>query len=163
MLERFFRLKEHHTNVRTEVVAGFATFMTMAYIISLNPTIISDQFANGASKELWNATYLATIIAATVGTLLMGLYANKPFVLAPSMGLNSYFVTVVLSIVAATGLSYDEAFQGGLAIILVSGVLFTILTLFRIREKIVDAIPRGILHGITAGIGMMLVYIGLSW
>ena len=92
----------------------------------------------------------------------MAFLANKPFALAPGMGLNTYFVTVVVSIVAATGLSYDEAYQGGLAIILVSGILFTILTLLSIREKIVDAIPTGVRHGITAGIGLMLVSIGVS-
>ena len=105
MLDRLFHLKEHRTNVRTEVLAGFATFMTMAYIISLNPTIIADRYANGASQELWNAAYLATILAAAFGTLLMGLLANKPFALAPGMGLNNYFAAVVVSIVAATGLS----------------------------------------------------------
>lgn len=162
MLEKLFKLKEHKTTVRTEIIAGLATFMTMAYIISLNPTIIADRFGNGASNELWNAVFLATILSAAIGTLLMAFLANQPFALAPGMGLNTYFATVVVSIVAATGFTYDEAFQGGLAIILISGVLFTILTLLKIREKIVDAIPSGVRHGITAGIGMMLVYIGLG-
>lgn len=162
MLEKLFKLKEHKTTVRTEIIAGLVTFMTMAYIISLNPNIIADRFGNGASTELWNAVFLATILSSAIGTLLMAFLANQPFALAPGMGLNTYFATVVISIVTATGLSYDEAFQGGLAIILISGVLFTILTLLSIREKIVDAIPAGVRHGITAGIGMMLVYIGLG-
>lgn len=161
MLEKFFKLKEHKTTVRTEVIAGLATFMTMAYIISLNPTLIASN-TNGASSELWNAVFLATILSAAIGTLLMAFLANKPFALAPGMGLNSYFATVVISIVAAAGISYDDAFQGGLAIILFSGILFTVLTLLKVREKIVEAIPIGVRHGITAGIGLMLVYIGLS-
>ncbi|MDD5934161.1 MAG: NCS2 family permease [Clostridiales bacterium] len=161
MLEKIFKLKEHNTNVKTEVIAGFATFMTMAYIIGLNPNIIASSM-NGASGELWNAVFLATIISSAIGTLLMAFLANKPFALAPGMGLNAYFATVVLSIAAKAGLSYDDAFEGALAIIFFSGVLFTILTLLKVREKIVEAIPVGVRHGITAGIGLMLVYIGLS-
>ena len=130
MLEKIFKLKEHNTNVKTEVIAGFATFMTMAYIIGLNPNIIASSM-NGASVELWNAVFLATIISSAIGTLLMAFLANKPFALAPGMGLNAYFATVVLSIAAKAGLSYDDAFEGALAIIFFSGVLFTILTLLK--------------------------------
>jgi AGZA family xanthine/uracil permease-like MFS transporter len=162
MLEKLFKLKANKTTVKTEVIAGFATFMTMAYIISLNPSIIANRITNGASDELWNAAFLATILSSAAGTLIMAFLANKPFALAPGMGLNTYFTAIVVSIVAATGLSYDEAYQGGLAIILVSGILFTVLTLMSIREKIVEAIPLGVRHGITAGIGLMLVYIGVG-
>ncbi len=161
MLEKFFKLKENNTNVKTEVIAGIATFMTMAYILAVNPSIIADS-KNGASPELFNAVFLATAISSGIGTLLMAFLANKPFALAPGMGLNTYFASVVLGIVSTSALGYDEAFTGGLAIILVSGILFTILTLVKVREKIVEAIPMSIRYGITAGIGLMLVKIGLD-
>lgn len=159
MLEKYFKLKENKTDVKTEVMAGLVTFMTMAYIIQLNPNLLTG-FAVGTS--LWNAVFLATVLAAFVGTLLMALLANKPFALAPGMGLNSYFAVVVTGIAAATGLAYEEAFQGGLAIILVSGVLFTVLTVLKVREKIVEAIPKSVRLGISAGIGLMLVHIGMT-
>ena len=159
MLEKLFKLKENHTDVKTEVLAGLATFMTMAYIIQLNPNLLTN-FAVGT--PLWNAVFLATVLSAFAGTLIMALYANKPFALAPGMGLNSYFAIVVASIAAATGMAYEEAFHGGLAIIVISGVLFTVLTLLRVREKIVEAIPKAVRLGISAGIGLMLVHIGLT-
>ena len=159
MLEKFFKLKENHTDVKTEVLAGLATFMTMAYIIQLNPNLLTN-FAVGT--PLWNAVFMATVLSAFVGTLIMALYANKPFALAPGMGLNSYFAVVVASIAAATGMAYEEAFHGGLAIIAISGILFTVLTLLKVREKIVEAIPKAVRLGISAGIGLMLVHIGLT-
>ncbi|MDO5294119.1 MAG: NCS2 family permease [bacterium] len=162
MLEKFFKLKENNTTVRTEVLAGLTTFMTMAYIIALNPNIIAAP-TNGASTNLWNAVFIATALSAAIGTLFMAFLANKPFALAPGMGLNAYFATVVLTIMASTSdKTYDEAFKGALAIIVVSGILFTILTLFKVREKIVDAIPVGIRFGITAGIGLMLINVGMT-
>lgn len=159
MLEKFFKLKENKTDVKTEVIGGLATFMTMAYIIQLNPNLLTN-FSVGS--PLWNAVFLATVLSSFAGTLLMALLANKPFALAPGMGLNTYFAGVVVSIAAITGLSYEDAFQGGLAIILFSGILFTILTLLKVREKIVEAIPKSVRLGISAGIGLMLVHIGLS-
>ena len=160
MFEKFFKLKENNTTVGTEVVAGLSTFMTMAYIIALNPNLLTGFGANG--QELWNAVFMATVISAAVGTLLMGILANKPFALAPGMGLNSYFATVVAQIAAAAGISYVEGFQAGLVIILISGILFTILTIFKVREKIVNAIPKAVRVGIPAGIGLMLVNIGFT-
>lgn len=158
-MERFFKLKENKTSLKIEVVAGLSTFMTMAYILQLNPNLLTG-FQVGTS--LWNAVFLATVLSAAVGTLLMAFLANKPFALASGMGLNAYFATVVTEISNKGSISYEEAFGGGLAIILVSGVLFTILTLVKVREKIVEAIPKGVRLGITAGIGLMLVYIGLG-
>ena len=160
MFEKFFKLKENNTTVGTEVVAGLSTFMTMAYIIALNPNLLTGFGANG--QELWNAVFMATVISAAVGTLLMGILANKPFALAPGMGLNSYFATVVAQIAAAAGISYVEGFRAGLVIILISGILFTILTIFKVREKIVDAIPKAVRVGIPAGIGLMLVNVGFT-
>ncbi len=160
MFEKFFKLKENNTTVGTEVVAGLSTFMTMAYIVALNPNLLTGFGANG--QGLWNAVFMATVISAAVGTILMGLLANKPFALAPGMGLNSYFATVVAQISAAAGISYLEGFQAGLVIILISGILFTVLTLLKVREKIVDAIPKAVRVGIPAGIGLMLVNVGFT-
>lgn len=159
MLEKFFRLKENNTTIKTEVIAGFATFMTMAYIVQLNPNLLTN-FAIGT--PLWNGVFLATVLSSFAGTMLMALLANKPFALAPGMGLNSYLAYIVSTIAAASGLAYEDAFGGGLAIILISGILFTILTLLKIREKIVEAIPKSVRLGISAGIGLMLVYIGIG-
>lgn len=162
MLEKCFKLKENHTSVKVETLAGLTTFMTMAYIIALNPNLLTGFGANGG-QELWNAVFLATVLSAAVGTLLMAFLANKPFALAPGMGLNSYFATVVASIVAAAGYqTYVEGFRAALSIILISGVLFTVLTLLKIREKIVDAIPKAVRLGIPAGIGFMLIYVGFT-
>ena len=156
-MEKFFKLKQNGTDVRTEIMAGVATFMTMAYILTVNPLILS----NG-NPQLWNAVFMATAISAFLGTMIMALYANKPFALAPGMGLNAFFASVVAGIAATQAIPYEEAFHGGLAIVLFSGVLFTVLTLMKIREKIVAAIPKAVRAGIPAGIGLLIAYIGLT-
>ena len=158
-MEKLFKLKENHTTARIEVIGGLTTFMTMAYIVALNPNLLTN-FAVGT--PLWNAVFLATVISAGVGTLLMAFLANKPFALAPGMGLNAYFATVVASIAVAGNMPYENAFQAALSIILFSGLLFTVLTLVKVREKIVDEIPKAVRIGIPAGIGMMLVNVGLT-
>ena len=158
-MEKFFKLKENKTDVKTEVVAGLTTFMTMAYIVALNPTLISGAYSG---MPMWNAVFMATILSAGLSTILMGLLANKPFALAPGMGLNSYFATTVAGIAAATALSYQEAFGAGLVIIFIEGVVFTVLTILNVREKIVNAIPLAVRQGIPAGIGFMLLNIGLG-
>ena len=137
-MEKIFKLKENGTTARTEIVAGLTTFMTMAYIIALNPNLLTN-FATGT--PLWNAVFMATCIASAIGMLVMAFAANKPFAMAPGMGLNSFFAVVVANIATFTGLSYEEAFPAAMCIILVEGVFFVILTLFSIREKIVEAIP----------------------
>jgi AGZA family xanthine/uracil permease-like MFS transporter len=159
MLERIFKLKENNTTVKVEVIGGLTTFMTMAYIIALNPNLLTN-FAVGT--PLWNAVFMATVISAGIGTLLMAFLANKPFALAPGMGLNAYFATIVATIAAAGALEYEQAFGAALSIILFSGLLFTVLTLLKVREKIVDAIPKAVRLGIPAGIGFMLVNVGLT-
>lgn len=159
MLEKLFKLKENNTSVRIEVIGGLTTFMTMAYIVALNPNLLTN-FAIGT--PLWNAVFLATVISAGIGTLLMAFLANKPFALAPGMGLNAYFATVVASIAMAGEMPYENAFQAALSIILFSGLLFTVLTLIKVREKIVDAIPKAVRIGIPAGIGLMLVNVGMT-
>ena len=160
MLEKVFKLSENKTTVRTEVVAGLTTFMTMAYIIALNPNLLTGFRAAG--DELWNGVFLATCIASAIGTFCMAFMANKPFAMAPGMGLNSFFAVVVGNIVAMTGMTYVASFQAALVIILLEGILFVILSIFNVREKIVEAIPLGIRLGISPAIGLMLMNIGLG-
>ena len=159
MLEKFFKLKENKTNVRTEIVAGLTTFMTMAYIIALNPSLLTGW---DVGSPLWNGVFMATCIASAIGMFVMAFAANKPFAMAPGMGLNNFFAIVVANIASITGLSYVESFQAGLCIILVEGIVFILLTFFNVREKIVDAIPLGVRLGIAPAIGMMLMNIGLG-
>ena len=137
-MEKIFRLRENGTTVRTELLAGLTTFMTMAYIIALNPNILTN-FDTGS--QLWNGVFMATCIASAIGMYCMAFIANKPFALAPGMGLNNFFAVVVANIAGLTGLSYLESFQSALIIILVEGIVFIILSVLNIREKIVNAIP----------------------
>ena len=158
-MEKIFKLKENGTNVKTEILAGLTTFMTMAYIIALNPNLLTG-FDRGS--QLWNGVFLATCIASAIAMFVMAFLANKPFALAPGMGLNSFFAVVVANIVSLTGLSYLQSFQAALCIILIEGIIFLILSLLNIREKIVDCIPLGVRMGIAPGIGLMLMNIGLG-
>jgi AGZA family xanthine/uracil permease-like MFS transporter len=149
MLERLFKLKEHGTNVRTELVAGLTTFLTMAYIIFVNPMILSD-----AGMD-FGAVFVATCLAAALGSLIMGLFANYPVALAPGMGLNAFFTYTV---VGEMGYSWEVA----LGAVFISGVLFTILSLLRIREILVNSIPPALRAAIAAGIGLFLGLIALK-
>lgn len=160
-MEKIFHLKENNTTVRTEIVAGLTTFMTMAYIIALNPNLLTGFGAQGGS-QLWNGVFLATCIASAVGTLVMAFAANKPFAMAPGMGLNSFFAVVVANIVTLTGMSYLQSFQTALCIILIEGIVFIVLSVLKVREKIVEAIPLGIRLGIAPAIGLMLLNIGIG-
>ena len=160
MLEKVFKLSENKTTVKTEVVAGLTTFMTMAYIIALNPNLLTGFGAAG--QDLWNGVFLATCIASAIGTFCMAFMANKPFAMAPGMGLNSFFAVVVGNIVAMTGMTYVASFQAALVIILLEGIVFVVLSIFNVREKIVEAIPLGIRLGISPAIGLMLMNIGLG-
>lgn len=145
----FFKIEENKTNVRTEVLAGITTFMTMAYIIFVNPTILSD------SGMPWEAVFTATCLSAAFATFLMGFLANYPFALAPGMGLNAYFTyTVVLQM----GLSW----QAALAAVFISGIIFIVLTLTKIREAIVNAIPMSLKLAVSAGIGLFIALIGFA-
>ena len=158
-MEKLFKLQQNGTSVRTELVAGLTTFMTMAYIIALNPNLLTN-FAVGT--PLWNGVFLATCIASAIGTICMAFLANKPFVMAPGMGLNSFFAVVAGNVVAITGMEYTNAFQACLCIILIEGIVFLALSVLNIREKIVDAIPVGVRFGIGPAIGLMLMNIGLG-
>lgn len=147
--EKMFHLSENHTDVKTEVVAGITTFMTMAYILAVNPNILS---ATGMDS---GAVFTATALAALVATLLMAIFANYPFVLAPGMGLNAYFAyTVVLNM----GYTWEMA----LAAVFVEGLIFIALSLTNVREAIFNAIPMNLKHAVSAGIGLFIAFIGLQ-
>ncbi|WP_297712726.1 NCS2 family permease [Clostridium sp.] len=148
-LNNFFKLKENNTNVKTEFIAGITTFMTMAYILIVNPSILS---AAGMDS---GAVFTATALSAIVATLVMGLYAKLPFAQAPGMGLNAFFAyTVVLSM----GYSYQFA----LTAVLLEGLIFLLLTVFNVREAIVDSIPVNIKRAISVGIGLFIALLGLE-
>jgi len=148
-LEKTFRLKEHGTNVRTEFVAGLTTFVTMAYIIMVNPSILSQ------AGMPWGAVFLATIIAAVIGTLVMGLVANVPYAQAPGMGLNAFFVfTVVI------GLKFK--WQEALAMVFICGLINILITVTKIRKLIIKAIPESLQNAIGGGIGIFIAYIGIK-
>ena len=161
MLEKIFKLKENNTTAKTEIIAGLTTFMTMAYIIALNPNLLTG-FGKDTMPELWNGVFLATCIASAIGTFVMAFLANKPFAMAPGMGLNSFFAVVVTNIVALTGMTYVASFQSALCIVLIEGIVFLVLSVLNIREKIVDAIPLGVRLGIAPAIGLMLLNIGVG-
>jgi AGZA family xanthine/uracil permease-like MFS transporter len=148
-LERFFQLKAHGTSVRTEMLAGLTTFLTMAYIIFVNPAILGDA---GMPK---GAVFVATCLIAALGTLIMGLYANFPVATAPGMGLNAYFAYVVV-------LGMGFKWQVALGAVFISGCLFLAVTVFRLRELIIRGIPHSLRIGITVGIGMFLAIIALK-
>ncbi|EIJ0948692.1 NCS2 family permease, partial [Vibrio vulnificus] len=148
-LERLFKLSEHGTNVRTEIIAGITTFLTMAYIIFVNPAILADA---GMDR---GAVFVATCLAAAIGCFIMGLLANYPIAQAPGMGLNAFFTYAVV-----LGMGYT--WQVALAAVFVSGVLFILLSIFKIREWIINSIPLSLRTGISAGIGLFLAFIALK-
>ena len=149
LLDNFFEISKNNTNVRTEMVAGVTTFMTMAYILIVNPSILS---AAGMDQ---GAVFTATALSALVATLIMGLYAKLPFAQAPGMGLNAFFAfTVVL------GMGYS--YQFALTAVFLEGIIFILLTLFNVREAIVDSIPANIKKAISVGIGLFIALIGLE-
>jgi AGZA family xanthine/uracil permease-like MFS transporter len=157
MLEKLFQLKDHGTNVRTELLAGTTTFMTMAYIIFFQPAL----FAVTMGMD-HGAVMMATCISAAVATLAMGLWANYPIALAPGMGENFFFVSVVTTTAVALA-GIKVTWQMALSAVFVSGVLFILLTFLRIREMVINAIPRSIKHAIAAGIGAFIAFIGLKY
>lgn len=148
-MEKFFKLKENNTDAKTEFIAGLTTFMTMAYILIVNPSILS---AAGMDQ---GAVFTATALSAVIATLIMGLYAKLPFAQAPGMGLNAFFA---YTIVIQMGYSFEFA----LTAVLLEGIIFILLTIFNVREAIVDSIPRGIKNAISVGIGLLISLIGLE-
>ena len=148
-LEKVFHLSENHTDVKTEVIAGVTTFMTMAYILAVNPNILS---ASGMDA---GAVFTATALASLVATLLMAAFANYPFVLAPGMGLNAYFAYTVV-------LQMGYTWQMALAAVFVEGLIFIALSLTNVREAIFNAIPMNLKHAVSVGIGLFIAFIGLQ-
>lgn len=149
MLEKFFHLKQNNTTVKTEVIAGITTFMTMAYILAVNPSILSE---SGMDK---NAVLMATAISAFIGTLIMALFANYPFALAPGLGLNAYFAYTVCG-------TMGYSWQIALFAVFVEGLIFIVLSLTNIREAIFNAIPLQLKKGVSVGIGLFVAFIGLQ-
>src|SRR6186713_2906301 len=148
-LDRYFGLAQQGTDVRTEFIAGVTTFLTMVYIIFVNPIILANA---GMDK---GAVFVATCIAAAVSTMVMGLYANYPIALAPGMGLNAFFAFTVV-------LTYKYSWQQALAAVFCSGVLFFLISIFRIREYVINSIPRNLKFAISAGVGLFLGIIALE-
>ena len=148
-MDKFFKLKENGTDVKTELMAGLTTFLTMAYILFVNPSILA---AAGMDK---NAVFVATIIAAAIGTLVMGLVANVPFAQAPGMGLNAFFTfTVVLGL----GFTWQQA----LAMVFICGIINIIITTTKIRKMIIQAIPHSLQYAISGGIGLFIAFLGIK-
>lgn len=159
-MDKFFKISEHGSNVKTEIIAGFTTFFAMAYIVFVNPNQVTG-FTEGLDN-MWNAVYVASILAATIGTLLMSLYARKPFAQACGMGLNSFFfVSFVLPQVISGG-DAVAGYQAGLVIILISGVIFLLLSVTGARQYIARAMPECLKKAIPAGIGLFITYIGFQ-
>ncbi len=157
-MEKFFKLKEHNTTAKVEIMAGLTTFFAMAYIIFVNPTMLSDPaniMGDGVlAGQIYNAVFFATCISAFIGTILMGLLAKMPFAQASGMGLNAFFAyTVMLQL----GFSFQEA----LALVFISGILFILITVVGLREAIVRAIPNNVKIAISGGIGLFIAYLGL--
>lgn len=149
MLEKLFKLRENHTTVKTEIMAGITTFMTMAYILAVNPNILSTTGMDSG------AVFTATVVASFLGTVCMALFANYPFALAPGMGLNAYFAyTVVL------GMGYP--WEAALAAVFIEGIIFILLSFFNVREAIFNSIPQNLKKAVSVGIGFFIAFIGLQ-
>lgn len=172
MLEKLFKLKEHNTKVSTEIAAGLTTFMAMAYIVFVNPNQVAAEGANGwlvglgadaaAMGQIWNAVFIASILAAFLGTLLMAFYANLPFAQACGMGLNAFFCTCFVSGAFFAGVDVIEGYQSGLVLIFISGVIFLFLSVTGLREYIAKAMPECLKKAIPAGIGLFIAFIGFQ-
>ena len=153
-MEKLFKLKEHGTNVKTEVIAGVTTFLSMVYILAVNPSILS-----AAGMEP-GAVFTATAVSAAFATLCMAFFANYPVALASGMGLNAYFAYSVCVPMAEAGI--QNPYQIALTAVLVEGIIFIVLSLFKFRETLVNKVPANLKLGITAGIGLFIALVGLE-
>ncbi len=147
-MEKFFNIKEHGSTVKTEVLAGITTFLTMVYIVIVNPALLS------SAGIPFEQVFMATIISAVVGTLIMGLFAKYPIAIAPGMGLNAYFATVV----ATHGLSYQIV----LGTVFIAGLIFVLLSVSNVRQMIITAIPESLKYAIGSGIGLFIAFVGMK-
>lgn len=159
MLDRFFELQRHGTSVRRELLAGVTTFVTMSYILFVQPAMLSQDFAGNPTGLPSDAILLATCLAAALATLIMGIYARYPIALAPGMGQNAMFVSVIMAL-SASGQS--ESWRTGLGIVFVSGILFLFLSVLRVREAILEALSPSLRSSIAVGIGLFIALIGLK-
>ena len=162
-MDKFFKIKERGSTVRTEIIAGLTTFFAMAYIIVVNPNqLIGFSFDVPGASKIWNAVYIASILAAVIGTLLYALYAKLPFAQACGMGLNSFFFTSFILPQIIVGGDVIKGYQAGLVIILVSGIIFLLLSVTGARSYIAKAMPECIKKAIPAGIGLFIAFIGFQ-
>ncbi len=172
-MEKLFKISERGSTVRTEIFAGITTFFAMAYIIFVNPNQVAAEGANGwlvvfngadpvAMGQIWNATYIASILVAVIGTLLMAFYANMPFAQACGMGLNSFFCTMFVQGAVSANVDVVTGYQSGLVIIFLSGIVFLVLSITGLREYIAKAMPECLKKAIPAGIGLFIALIGFK-
>ena len=171
-MEKFFKIRERGSNVRLEIIGGLTTFFAMAYIIFVNPNQVAAEGANGwlaglgadptAMGKIWNAVYIASILVAIIGTLLMALYARMPFAQACGMGLNAFFCTCFVSGAFFSGADVITGYQTGLVIIFLSGLVFLVLSVTGLRTYIAKALPESLKQAIPAGIGMFIAFIGFQ-
>ena len=159
IIEKYFELSQNNTSIRTELFAGLTTFLTMAYIIFLQPAILSKDFTGNPTGLDFGAILLATCLISAATTILMGIYARYPIALAPGMGENFIFVAVISTL---TGMGFENAWRTALGIVFISGVVFLILSLLRVREAIINAISPSLRNGIAVGIGLFIAFIGLN-
>ena len=161
-MEKFFGLKERGTTVRTEIVAGLTTFFAMAYIVVTNPNQVVGFNFDGEFGRIWNAVYIASLLVAVIGTLLMGLYAKMPFAQACGMGLNSFFFVSFVLPALLNGSDAVDGYQAGLVIILVSGLVFLLLSITGLRTYVAKSLPDCLKKAISAGIGLFIAFIGFQ-
>lgn len=157
-MKKYFDFEGHDTNYRREIIGGLTTFLSMAYILAVNPSMLSLQGIDGVPDEMkmdMNAVFVATALAAFVGTLIMGIFARYPIALAPGMGLNAFFA---FSVVLTMGIPWQTALTG----VLFSGIIFVVLTVSGLREYIINSIPMEMKMAVSAGIGFFITFVGLQ-
>jgi len=159
MIQRLFALKQNETTISREILAGLTTFLTMSYIIFVQPAVLSIDFAGNPTGLSFSAVLLATCLVSAFSCVLMGILTNYPIALAPGMGENFFFISVIMSL---TALGFAQAWQTALGIVFIAGVLFLIISLFRVREMILNAISPSMRNGIAVGIGLFITFIGLQ-
>lgn len=159
MLEKLFKLKKNNTSIKTELLAGLTTFLTMSYIIFLQPAILEKDFLGNLTGLDFGAVLLATCLISGLTTIFMGIYANYPIALAPGMGENFFFISVIVSL---NSLGFTNSWQVALAIVFISGILFLIISILKIREVIINSVSKSMRNGIAVGIGLFITFIGLK-
>ena len=161
-MDKFFKISERGSNVRTEIIAGLTTFFAMAYIVITNPNQITSFSTDGELGKIWNAVYVASILVAVIGTMLMALYAKMPFAQACGMGLNSFFFVCFILPAVISGGDVVAGYQAGLVVILMEGIVFLLLSVTGLRSKIASALPDCLKKAIPAGIGLFIAFIGFQ-